>query len=165
MSTIISDALDWCQCGEPDKVDEMMLAYLRWCRDGWPDGTDPSDPATMLLGYIAESRDWTEHGTTVWHSWLTDHGKEILSRLEATMLDSLVATRSVPAQQETPGDEPGVSLCLVGVPVSRWVSTPGSCGYHIRLLVSSTIADARSCSALRYSGPPDLSRTSLMAPR
>ena len=73
-----------CGCGEPDRVDKMMLAYLASREaDGWPKPAPAgvSEDAALLLSYLADMAQWTEHGGSVGGAWLTDEGLEALANL------------------------------------------------------------------------------------
>ena len=77
----VSGELGWCQCGNPERIDELMLRYLdsvpRW---GHPDADIPADER-ILLAYIADSLGWTDHGTSIGASWLTSEGETARHRL------------------------------------------------------------------------------------
>lgn len=76
--------LGWCGCGEPERVDEMMLAYLQ-SRVGEdypkPDPVGVSPDAVPLLAYMADALGWTEHGGSVGGAWLTDNGYVAIGNL------------------------------------------------------------------------------------
>lgn len=88
MSGILSEAAQWCGCGDHDRMDRLMLAYLTSLdvpegeTPDWPDA-DAVPDGHFLLAYIADSLDWTEHGTTIRYPWLTDAGRAALARFRA----------------------------------------------------------------------------------
>lgn len=84
--SLVSHELGWCGCGNPEDVDRMMLAYLTArAEEDWPKprAEGVSDDAEMLLAYIADELEWTEHGGSVGGAWLTDDGKEAMRNLTA----------------------------------------------------------------------------------
>ena len=95
----VAQQMGWCRCGDNEKVDELMLAYLDSLERHWawvheregrqitPEEWKTSPESGMdgdvyyLMAYIADSLDWTEHGGSVVGAWLTDDGKEALANL------------------------------------------------------------------------------------
>lgn len=88
--------LGWCECGNPEDMDRMMLAYLTNLHErattrkgegpphfGYRPTPDLSPDAEMLIQYVADSLDWTEHGGSVGGAWLSDDGREALAHLTA----------------------------------------------------------------------------------
>lgn len=93
LDALVSTELGWCACGNPEKVDRMMLTYLEWAEARFDDQSNVtwdtaldnvSDDAKFLLAYIADDLDWTEHGGSVGGAWLTDDGKQAMANLRAT---------------------------------------------------------------------------------
>jgi hypothetical protein len=82
--------LGWCGCGSPEDIDALMLAYLR-SRTGedWPKpapvGVSPD--AAVLLAYMADALDWSEHGISIGGAWLTERGERALATLEQRHLE------------------------------------------------------------------------------
>lgn len=79
---------DWakfCGCGDPIAVQEMMLSYLESLDGEWIDRKKAEkrwgEWAYLLLGYMADSLGWTEHGGSVEGAWLTDLGRMNLAAL------------------------------------------------------------------------------------
>lgn len=90
LDSLVSHELGWCACGNPEDVDRMMLAYLtarsvESFPKPPPDGI--SEDAELLLAYIADALDWTEHGGSVGGAWLTVDGREALANLIAARRD------------------------------------------------------------------------------
>lgn len=91
----VARQMGWCACGNTERIDVMMLAYLTHNEIYWdwvhaqPDKidftqapkTELSDDVNMLMAYIADGLDWTEHGSSIYGAWLTDDGKEALANL------------------------------------------------------------------------------------
>lgn len=76
--------LGWCQCASPADVDHAMLSYLEGSGRGVPQAMgSAARERDLLLAYIAADLGWTEHGGSVWGSWLTDAGREALANLRA----------------------------------------------------------------------------------
>lgn len=78
--------LGGCGCGQPERVDAMMLAYLESrAGEGFPkpDPAGVSEDAALLLAYLADMLDWTEHGGSVGGAWLTDEGERALAHLRS----------------------------------------------------------------------------------
>lgn len=76
--------LGGCACGEPERVDDMMLAYLASREpEGWPKPAPVgvSEDAALLLAYLADMLGWTEHGGSVGGAWLTEDGAAALANL------------------------------------------------------------------------------------
>jgi hypothetical protein len=85
LDELVSTELGWCGCGQPWKVDDMMVAYLTArARPEFPkprpDGM--SEDTETLLSYIADDLGWTEHGGSVEGAWLSDDGKTALANLQ-----------------------------------------------------------------------------------
>lgn len=85
LDSLVSTELGWCGCGSPDRVDEMMLAYLRWVAvEECPRAeSGVHEDAVLLLAYIADKLGWTEHGGSVLSAWLTEDGKQAMANLAA----------------------------------------------------------------------------------
>lgn len=87
--------LGFCGCGINDHLMHKMFDYLCYC-EWWRDNLDINDMAVIrekmrsigdeefvsLLAYIADSKELTQHGTSINGAWLTDSGKEWLRRLK-----------------------------------------------------------------------------------
>jgi hypothetical protein len=71
------EILGFCGCGNPDEVMIYVKNYLQDCNDSKFGSYE--DIPYMFLAYWADHNGYTEHGTTVRCSWLTDKGKELLS--------------------------------------------------------------------------------------
>ena len=81
----VNHLMGWCRCGNPEDVTAMAFLYLTAVENkvGYKDGqeiTGIPDEAWLLLSYICDGLEWTEHGGSVGGSWLTDTGKEALRR-------------------------------------------------------------------------------------
>lgn len=86
LDQLVVTELGWCGCGNPEEVDRIMLAYLESrSGDTWPKPKpkDLSSDTILLLTYLADDLGWTEHGSSIASSWLTDDGKEALVNLKA----------------------------------------------------------------------------------
>lgn len=95
----VARQMGWCRCGDNERVDALMLAYLdslerywAWvhAREGrtitkeeWKTSpeSDLDRDVYWLMAYIADELDWTEHGSSVVGAWLTEDGKEALANL------------------------------------------------------------------------------------
>jgi hypothetical protein len=80
----------FCGCGSPESVLSDILHYLEWCsldhedprkKEWFPDGAYTSD-YSLLLAYLCDEKDLTEHGSGIGWCWLTDSGKFWLSHKE-----------------------------------------------------------------------------------
>jgi hypothetical protein len=80
MGDVVVRAMDWCGCGEPERIDALMLEYLS---SGGVHGVlAPADTdLRLLLAAIADGRKWTEHGSSVNGAWLTYEGERIRAEL------------------------------------------------------------------------------------
>jgi hypothetical protein len=72
-----TEVLGFCGCGSPDDVMGYVGSYL----DDLVNNRfgDYEDIPYMFLAYWADHNGYTEHGSTVRCSWLTDKGKELLA--------------------------------------------------------------------------------------
>lgn len=93
---LVTTELGWCGCGNPEDVDEMMLRFLDSFtrRDDTnyehcilPDENDPWRHAWMLLAYIADDLHWTEHGGSIYGSWLTENGVRARENLRVAVAE------------------------------------------------------------------------------
>jgi len=122
----VAEELEWCGCGDNDRVDELMLAYLDWLEldkqfsdsilaeyggdllTSWKDERWTQDRAEcpldedvrLLVMYVADHLGWTEHGSSVYGAWLTDDGREALANLRRPEYDM---ERLVPYPQRRDG--------------------------------------------------------------
>ena len=78
--------MGWCACGNPETVTALAFQYLtevdadvRVKDSGLPEET------WLLLAYMCDGLEWTEHGGSVGGAWLTDVGKEALRKYAARM--------------------------------------------------------------------------------
>ena len=81
----VNSLMGWCKCGDPADVTAMTFLYLTAVDNKVDYKTAQSttgipDEAWLLLSYICDGLEWTEHGGSVGGSWLTDTGKEALRR-------------------------------------------------------------------------------------
>lgn len=93
----VAQAVGWCGCGDQQRIESLMLAYLETLdlpsgeTPEWPD-PDAAPDATFLLAYIADQLEWTEHGTTIRYPWLTDLGRAALAGLRARVTTPVTVT-------------------------------------------------------------------------
>ena len=71
---LLVEELGWCGCGDPDGIDEMMLDYLTSASPEHPDVLRADTPVRLLMAYVADQLEWTEHGTSIGGAWLTKEG-------------------------------------------------------------------------------------------
>lgn len=91
------DVLGFCDCGEPESALEFMRDVLIAIRDRHAVAGSDNDAHTAaaekinqllpgMIGltylYVLTTYDLIEHGGSVYGSWLTDEGHEILEMLE-----------------------------------------------------------------------------------
>ena len=72
-----SEILGFCGCGDPNTVMLYVRDYLISLSKN--EYGDYSDIPYMFLAYWADHNGFTEHGTTVRCSWLTERGQELLA--------------------------------------------------------------------------------------
>ncbi len=72
-----SIVLGFCGCGSPDDVMLYVRDYL--VKQQGNEWGNYEDIPYMFLAYWASHNGFTEHGTTVRCSWLTDKGEELLA--------------------------------------------------------------------------------------
>lgn len=89
--SLVNMELGWCQCGDPEQVDELMLQYLELCaakkalHQVQQEGGNHD--ALLLMAYIScDNLQWTEHGGSVNYQWLTPEGEEALENLRGQKL-------------------------------------------------------------------------------
>ena len=70
--------MDWCKCGNPEDATGLAMLYLETM------GTSEKLPGEvlLLLAYICDFLEWTDHGGSVYGSWLTDTGREALRKYQ-----------------------------------------------------------------------------------
>ena len=77
-----------CGCGQPEEVHRLLLDCMSAINDDHPSlisaekvarivSERPDVVAEMILHFL-DSREVTEHGGSVYGSWLTDRGKQML---------------------------------------------------------------------------------------
>lgn len=92
IDAFVNAELGWCACGTPEEVDRLMLQYLQAVEQRHDPAKRPqtfneiagrtlSNDTVTLLAYVADSLDWTEHGTSIGGAWLTEAGNEALTNL------------------------------------------------------------------------------------
>lgn len=81
--------LGFCCCGQPDQLIPLFVNYLRFCgmdsdkkgrAVGWEKGAY-RDNLTMLIAYVCDKEELTDHGTGIGWAWLTEKGGEWLALL------------------------------------------------------------------------------------
>ena len=89
---VMGAAFDFCACGNPEIVEDAMLAYLDGVIDldnedtVTPDGWRArcgGEVAFLLLAYLADQQKWTKHGGSVYGAWITDKGRQTRAALAA----------------------------------------------------------------------------------
>lgn len=74
----VCDVLPECGCGTPERIRAHYLRVLHsFSKDAQSEVDEDSD-LDMLVLYVLDARDLTEHGSTVLASWLTPLGEEFL---------------------------------------------------------------------------------------
>lgn len=68
--------LGFCGCGNGDEVMKYVRDFLLSVQENRFGSYE--DIPYMFISYWADHNEYTEHGTTVRCSWLTDKGKELL---------------------------------------------------------------------------------------
>ena len=68
-----------CGCGFPDETYKAVHDMLSKFENHT--GIDGENPYECFMAYTLDSRGFTEHGTCVTSSWLTDKGKDLLEAL------------------------------------------------------------------------------------
>lgn len=84
LRVFLNDA--FCGCGSPEDAFASLTKLLRIVsQPQWLDGLKafvPDEGVQMLLLYQLDKLDLTEHGGSVYGSWLSEKGKEVLAALE-----------------------------------------------------------------------------------
>jgi hypothetical protein len=77
-----------CGCGEPTKCWEALYDYLK-STELYHNTTNPFE---LFFMYIIYNLGFTEHGTSIYGSWCTQEGEEVLKWLEKNIdkVDNLV---------------------------------------------------------------------------
>ena len=83
----LGDYLGFCGCGNPDAAMKLLRDVLRLLKEQKWYSEDikallPSEGLNYLVLYMLDDKGFTEHGTSVNCSWLTDRGEELLRDLE-----------------------------------------------------------------------------------
>ena len=73
----------WCGCGSPEMVTAALYEYLRHL--GY---SSESNLGWLLLAYRADQLGFTEHGGSVYGSWITDAGKRWMVLYEESLTDA-----------------------------------------------------------------------------
>lgn len=74
------EILGLCGCGNPDAVMKYIYDILKRCTK-WAE-EDYSNTAVAFLLYWADNKGFTEHGTSIYGSWLLPKGEELLKDIE-----------------------------------------------------------------------------------
>ena len=91
MDMLWYEDFNFCGCGSRENTQTWMQAVLTTMKsDPWSghearESALQSDPEAMKLFvlYVLDAMGLTEHGGSVYGSWLTDYGKTVLDALEA----------------------------------------------------------------------------------
>lgn len=67
----------FCGCGQPEKVLAELIATLDWAASDL--ASRPMYEGPLLPLYVLDQVGFTEHGGSVFGSWLTDEGREWLA--------------------------------------------------------------------------------------
>lgn len=98
------DELGWCGCGDPEGVmafvgkvldilnrrsESNSGCNLPYEQSPWKAHTDElkdligDDEKALMIMYVLDAHDLTEHGGNVMGCWLTDKGKDVLQAIKA----------------------------------------------------------------------------------
>jgi hypothetical protein len=95
------DKLKLCGCGDPDLVREFIVSLLTSGKP-WQEGGDVKptntaetealilanpEAAALLIMYMLDAHELTEHGGSVGGSWLTERGKQVAKVFSAEKVD------------------------------------------------------------------------------
>jgi hypothetical protein len=69
-----------CGCGEPDKCWKLLYEYLQKADKNKYINTE-NTYELFFIYVINNELEFTEHGSSIYGSWLTDKGKEVLNWL------------------------------------------------------------------------------------
>ena len=103
LSDLYSSKLNLCTCGRPEEVQgflsEVMKIQVREDLD-WNSKrsllkelitkTDP-DLIFEFIFHVLESKDFAEHGSSVYGSWLTTDGEKLMELMERNYAEYLIA--------------------------------------------------------------------------
>lgn len=92
------EILNWCGCANPEDAIEAVYKQLKlyefqrnyssyseleeYCLKEFGDKQYSDSNLALILGYVLDEKELTEHGSCVYASWLTDLGKMFLFALE-----------------------------------------------------------------------------------
>lgn len=88
MDYVSIELLGSCGCGNPesnvDYVEKMLLRHAAdWStspgRSSQTSKEEYADPAVQFFLYWADDKGFTEHGSSIFGSWLTDKGRQLLA--------------------------------------------------------------------------------------
>lgn len=88
MSYVSIELLGSCGCGNPeanvDYVEKMILHHVAdWStspgRSSQTTQEEYNDPAVQFFLYWADDKGLSEHGSSIFGSWLTDKGRQLLT--------------------------------------------------------------------------------------
>lgn len=84
----VFDDIGICGCGDPDSVLDMLEEYLEKKSDymSFKDqiafAEKYHEELMLFMMYIMDNKGFTDHGSSVYGSWLTDKGKHFLELLK-----------------------------------------------------------------------------------
>lgn len=86
---VLHNDMPSCGCGDPAAADRLVIDLLTVFADWAPDRHQRvealiggTDGAQQIVLAAIDHAELTEHGSTVWGSWLTDRGKWVLWAVE-----------------------------------------------------------------------------------
>lgn len=93
-----------CACAQPSVLIERVLAYLVTSAEEDAGGCcKVADDNTLVIAYLCDMRELTDHGGSVYAAWLTDKGEALLA-----------AAGRLRARGDDPGGEDVWSVLIEG---------------------------------------------------
>jgi hypothetical protein len=76
--------LGFCCCGEPERGLKRLRSILETVELCFDNDADPYyfEDDTVFYFYVLDKMELTQHGSCVYHSWLSEKGKDILTVLK-----------------------------------------------------------------------------------
>jgi hypothetical protein len=77
------ETLSFCACGDPARIAELLRAGLEWAAAIQTREGRESTDTQLLVAYILDAHEMTEHGGSVTGAWLTPAGEDLLEALRS----------------------------------------------------------------------------------
>lgn len=86
-SVIMIGMFDFCGCGDHDAMMKTLIEVMEWSKTrDFSNKPLPDGPLQIMLNLL-DNKGMAEHGSSVFGSWLTTLGEEVLEDLKQILAD------------------------------------------------------------------------------